>query len=162
MRAVVCLLLIPFAAPASDPVRVLVWDERQPRQAEAYDNFLGNEIAAHLRGKPGLEVQSVGLDDPGQGLDSLNDQDVLVWWGHVRHGEVSKGTGLRIIERIRAGQLALVALHSAHWSVPFMEAMFSRTREDAKLRFPNPNTKTSLLELCAPSRGHFHQPTTPS
>ena len=162
MRAVVCLLLIPFAAPASDPVRVLVWDERQPRQAEAYDNFLGNEIAAHLRGKPGLEVQSVGLDDPGQGLDSLNDQDVLVWWGHVRHGEVSKGTGLRIIERIRAGQLALVALHSAHWSVPFMEAMFSRTREDAKLRFPNPNTKFEFVPPPGPFPPTYDSIVTPA
>ena len=27
---------------------VLIWDERQPRQAEAYDNFLGNEIAARI------------------------------------------------------------------------------------------------------------------
>ncbi len=25
-----------------EAVNVLVWDERQPRQAEAYDNFLGN------------------------------------------------------------------------------------------------------------------------
>ncbi len=151
MRALVFLLLIPLAALASDPVRVLVWDERQPRQAEAYANFLGNEIAAHLRGRPGLEVQSVGLDDPGQGLDALDDQDVLVWWGHVRQGEVPKETGLRIVERVRAGQLALVALHSAHWSVPFMEAMFSRTREDAKRRFPNPNTKFEFV----PPRGRF-------
>ena len=49
-------------------IRVVVWDERQPQQKQAYENFLGNTIAEHLRSQPGLSVESVALDDPEQGL----------------------------------------------------------------------------------------------
>ena len=79
--------------------------------------------------------------------DRWTTKDVLLWWGHVRQGEVPDEVGLRIVDRVRSGQLALVALHSAHWSVPFMEAMYSRTRDDAKRRFPHPKTK---IEFVAP------------
>ena len=144
-------LLASLSAAAADPVNVLVWDERQPRQEEAYDNFLGNEIADHLRSQQDLSVQSVGQDDPQNGLASLAEQDVLIWWGHVRHAEVPDAIGQRIVERIRSGELALVALHSAHWSVPFMEAMYARTRDDAKRRFPDANTSIEFV----PPPGRF-------
>lgn len=145
MRVLALVPLLALPVTAADSVNVLVWDERQPRQAEAYDNFLGNEIAARLGALPGLTVVSVGQDDPGHGLGTLDEQDVLVWWGHVRQGEVPDEIGQRVVERVRSGKLALIALHSAHWSVPFMEAMYSRTRDDAKRRFPNPDTKFEFV-----------------
>ena len=95
--------LLPLASPAvaedaatpARKIRVVVWDERQPRQKKVYPEFLGNHIAAHLRQNPRLEVQSVALDDPEQGLSqsTLDRCDVLVWWGHVRQGEISEATG---------------------------------------------------------------------
>jgi trehalose utilization protein len=128
-------------AGAADPsaTGVVVWDERQPAQREAYDGFLGDRIAAHLRDQPGLSVRSVGLDDPGQGLtdDVLGGCRVLVWWGHVRQAEVAPEVGRALVARIKAGTLALVALHSAHWSTPFIEAMNERTREDVERAFPS-------------------------
>ena len=151
MRAPTILLLTSIPLAAATPVKVLVWDERQPKQAEAYDNFLGNEIAGNLRDRPGLEVVSVGQDDPGHGLGSLDSHHVLVWWGHVRQGEIPDEVGRRIVDRVRSGKLALVALHSAHWSVPFMEAMYSRTKDDARRRFPNPETKFDFV----PPPGRF-------
>ncbi|GIS63726.1 MAG: hypothetical protein CM1200mP2_59510 [Planctomycetaceae bacterium] len=62
-------------------------------------------------------MKSVSLDDPGQGIsDKVLDQcDVLIWWGHVRQGLIKPDQGKRIVKRIRAGKLSLVALHSAHW-----------------------------------------------
>ena len=42
---------------AAAPIRVVVWDERQPEQKQAYDNFLGNAIADALGGRPGIEVR---------------------------------------------------------------------------------------------------------
>lgn len=60
MRCFALVLMASISAVAAEPVRVLVWDERQPRQSEAYDNFLGNEIAERLRTRPGFEVASVG------------------------------------------------------------------------------------------------------
>ena len=145
MRSLVLLLTASLATAAEDPINVLVWDERQPRQQQAYENYLGNEIAARLGGLPGLEVTSVGQDDPEFGLGTLDDQHVLLWWGHVRQHEVPVEVGRRIVERVRAGRLALVALHSAHWSVPFMEAMNARTRDDARRRYPDPKTKIKFV-----------------
>jgi trehalose utilization protein len=115
-----------------EDVNVVVWDERQPAQRKAYDNFLGNAIADHLRTQPGLSVRSVGLDDPGQGVgdDVLGPARVLVWWGHIRQGEVAPEVGRKIVERIKAGTLSMIVLHSAHWATPFMEAMNERTMLD--------------------------------
>lgn len=124
--------LLPAAEPK--PVRVVVWDEQQPQQKEVYDNFLGNAIAKYLKGRSGLAVQSVKLGDPEQGLsaDVLGACDVLVWWGHVRQAEIKPETGKKLVERIKAGTLGLLALHSAHWSTPFVEAMNERARQDAE------------------------------
>jgi trehalose utilization protein len=138
---VICLgvlTAVPARAQDARPVRVVVWDEQQPQQKPAYENFLGNAIADHLKTKPGFSVRSVGLDDPEQGLSEavLDDCDVLVWWGHVRNRDVSPATGKRIAERIKAGKLSLVALHSAHWSAPFVQAMWERTTQDALAAVP--------------------------
>lgn len=114
---------------AAKPAKVVVWDERQPAQKRAYDNFLGNAIADHLRKSSAFDVTSVALDDPDQGLPDrlLNAADVLIWWGHVRHREVKPELASRIVARVKAG-LGLIALHSAHWSAPFVAAMDEITR----------------------------------
>lgn len=113
------------------PLKVLVWDERQPAQKQAYREGLGVRVARHLRGCAGLDVTEALLDDPGQGLGALDSMDVVVWWGHVRHAEIETATALRVVERIRSGRLGLVALHSAHWSRPFVEAMAAVARDRA-------------------------------
>jgi len=115
------------------PIRVVVWDEQQPAQKQAYENFLGNAIAEYLKQRPGLSVKSVRLDDPEQGLSkaTLDSCDVLIWWGHVRQGEIKRETGQQLVERIKQGHLSMISLHSAHWSIPFIEAMNERTIADA-------------------------------
>ncbi|MBA7685594.1 hypothetical protein ES703_94019 [subsurface metagenome] len=98
-----------------------------------YENFLGNHIADYLRKQEGFSVRSVGMDDPQQGLGDvlLDDCDVLIWWGHVRQDEISAETARRIVERIKAGKLSFIVLHSAHWATPFVVAMQERTKQDA-------------------------------
>lgn len=122
------------AGAADSPVRVVVWDERQPEQKRAYDNFLGDHIADRLRDRPGLSVRSVGLDDEEKGLSpaAIDACDVLLWWGHVRQAEITPEMAAPLIRRIKEGTLSLIALHSAHWSTPFVEAMNERTRLDAE------------------------------
>jgi len=119
-------------------VRIVVWDERQPKQQQMYKNFLGNHIAEYLRRQGGFSVQSVGMDDPQQGLtdELLDNCDVLIWWGHVRQGEISVEKSRGIVERIKAGKLCMITLHSAHWSTPFMVAMEERTKQDALTKLP--------------------------
>ena len=121
------------AATQRKSARIVVWDERQPKQKQMYKNFLGNHIARYLRREEGFSVRSVGLDQPEQGLTNaiLDKCDVLIWWGHVRQGEISVQTARKIVERVKAGQLSLIVLHSAHWSTPFMVAMEERTKQDA-------------------------------
>ena len=127
-----CLVALVHHADGAGSIRVVVWDEQQPQQRQVYSNYLGNEIAAYLRQQPGLEVVSRRLDDPDQGLGAavLDACDVLIWWGHVRNREVPAAAGQDIVRRIKSGKLALIALHSAHWSTPFVEAMKERARED--------------------------------
>jgi trehalose utilization protein len=142
--------------PPSSSIRVIVWDEQQPAQKAAYPNFLGNQIAAHLRDQPGISVRSVRLDDPGQGLagDALATCQVLIWWGHVRQGEIAPETGKVIVERIKTGNLALIALHSAHWSTPFVEAMNERARIDAEkqLKARLGHDRVEIHEVAPPGR----------
>ena len=99
LTASFALLAMPVMARAADPIRVVVWDERQPKQKEAYDNFLGNAVADHLKTLKGIEVKSVALDDPEQGLSkaTLDNCDVLIWWGHQRHGEIKPETAKAIV-----------------------------------------------------------------
>ena len=127
------------AADQSKRVNVLVWDEQQPEQKKAYPNFLGNAIANHLTLNSDLNVKSVKLDDPEQGISAkvLDWSDVIVWWGHVRHDEISVEKSKDIVRRIKQGDLSLIALHSAHWSNPFVEAMNERTRLDFDRDYAN-------------------------
>src|SRR3954465_5223533 len=130
MKLLATILAITALGPTghlcfAGPIRVLVWDEQQPEQKKVYTNFLGNQIAEHLRKNSNLQVTSANLSQPNQGLSEeiLDQTDVLAWWGHRRQDDVLQKMGDAIVERIKAGRLSLVALHSAHWSVPFRTAM---------------------------------------
>ena len=94
---------LPSASPrsrgarlATADIRVVVWDERQPKQKQAYDNFLGNAIADHLRTSarlPGEVGRSSTTPSRACSTETLDKADVLIWWGHVRHGEIKPETG---------------------------------------------------------------------
>jgi len=136
----------------AESIKVVVWDEQQPRQKTAYPDFLGNQIAAYLKMQPGLAVQSVRLADPEQGLSDeiLADCDVLIWWGHVRQTAVSEEKGRAIVRRITEGKLSLIVLHSAHFSTPFMEAMETRAVEDALKKLPEAERRTATVRFSGP------------
>lgn len=145
----IAMAILAIAAPithptaAQDPtgdaeaqqIHILVWDERQPRQAKAYDSFLGNEIVAQLSVQTKrLEFRSVALDDPQQGLsvENLDWADVVIWWGHARQRDVTDDNANRVLEHVLAGDANLIALHSAHWAKPFVNAMNWRSLEDGR------------------------------
>ena len=137
------IALIPNLRAQS--IHVLVWDEQQPLQAEAYENFLGNEIADRLKASTDdLELLSVNINDPHQGIsdEDLDWADVLIWWGHKRQWEISPETAQRkIIKRLKAGKLNLIFLHSAHFATPFMEVMNEITKVQAHKKFPSVDGK---------------------
>lgn len=131
-------------------IRVLVWDEQQPEQKQAYgDKFLGETIAAYLTTQPGLSVKMANLGSPEQGLseEMLDATDVVVWWGHVKHREVKDELAERVVKRVVDGKLALVALHSAHWAKPFVRLMQERAKTDALKLIPETERATAKLEF---------------
>ena len=156
-------LILAICSPliAADPIHVLVWDERQPRQSQAYDNFLGNEIASQLGDVKDLGFRSVCIDDPEQGLTAGNLEwaDVIVWWGHVRQNKVDMDRATQIVQYIQEGKLDLIALHSAHWARPFTKAMRWRSiRDGTKHLEQYAKGKKLEIETVAPPR-EFTVPT---
>jgi len=155
MVLAVCLIVARMATAAEAPIRVVVWDEQQPSQKEAYDNFLGNRIAAHLRAQPGFDVRSLSLNDAEHGLSQeiLDFAEVMFWWGHQKQAAVKPEVGKAIVERVKAGRLTLVALHSAHWATPFIEAMNERARLDVQDEWAGvPADKLTVEEVPAPDQ----------
>ena len=156
IQASAASLLLPINASAGDskPINVVVWDERQPKQKQAYENFLGNQIANHLKSLPGISVKSVTIDEDEKGLSPVHMRgcDVLIWWGHVRQAEITPELARPIIQRIKEGTLSLIALHSAHWSTPFVEAMYERTRLDAEKALKGDGAKVEITYVDPPKR----------
>ncbi len=113
---------------SSKPINVLVWDEN-PTEApiEIYPDNIRGAIAGGLRELAGdrLEVRTASLEDPQQGLSAaaLNEADVLVWWGHARHDDVSDEAVERIVQRVHQEGLGFIALHSAYYSKPFQRIL---------------------------------------
>jgi trehalose utilization protein len=142
------IALVMAGCVEAKSVRIVVWDERQPKQQSMYKNFLGNHIAGYLKKQEGFSVRSVGMDDPQQGLPDvlLDNCDVLIWWGHVRQDEISVETARRIVERIKAGKFSFIVLHSAHWATPFMVAMEERTKQDALSRLSTAERSKAKVE----------------
>lgn len=142
------LLMAVAGAKEPAPIRVVIWDEQQPEQKQAYENFLGNCIAEHLDGRPGIEVRSVALDDAEQGLSTeiLDWAEVLVWWSHRRNQDVPLEKARQIVARVRAGRMMFVGLHSAHWARPFTELMDERARQDVRRRFADTPPEKVMIE----------------
>jgi trehalose utilization protein len=153
----VCFGLPAFSADAPKPVRVLIWDEQQPEQKQVYDNFLGNAIAAYLEKQPGFVVKSVNLTTPEMGLDNatLDATDVLIWWSHKKQDDVKTERVDEIVMRVMNGKLALIALHSAHFSWPFMRLMHERAKIDAPKMIPEAERGKALLMLSKPLTRHL-------
>ena len=110
-------------------LRVTVWNEfRHERANEAvrvhYPDGIHGAIAAGIRDGLGdrAAVATATLDDAGQGLDGLDDVDVLTWWGHQAHDEVTDANVERVRRQVLAG-MGLIVLHSGHWSKIFKALM---------------------------------------
>ena len=52
----------------------------------------------------------------------LENTDVLIWWGHVRHKDVPDEWADKIVKRINEG-MGFIALHSTHYSKIFKSLM---------------------------------------
>ena len=90
------------------PIRVTIWNEYRHEKTDAearrvYPQGLHSFIGEFLA-KAGYEITLAALDDPEQGLPEavLNRTDVLIWWGHTAHAEVSDTLVEKIKNRVYA------------------------------------------------------------
>jgi trehalose utilization protein len=99
--------------------RVVVWSEGTAPK-KVYPNDVNTAIAEGLKPLKGFDVTIASLNDPDQGLPqaTLAATDVLIWWGHQKHGDVADELVERIVKRVKEDGMGFIATHSAHYSKP--------------------------------------------
>jgi len=115
----------------AEPIRVTVWGEYRHERSNSvvgdiYPRGMHTAIAAGVAELLGdrVTVRTATLDDEEHGLTGsvLAQTDVLTWWGHKAHGEVSDEVAARVRDRVLAG-MGLLVLHSGHESKVFRGLM---------------------------------------
>lgn len=134
----------------TDSIRITVWNEyrhekKNPKVIETYPDGIHNTIAEGLRQHGLTNVGTATLDEPEHGLtqDVLDNTDVLIWWGHMAHGDVQDAIVERVHARVLAG-MGLVVLHSGHFSKIFKKLM--GTTCDLKWREANEKERIWVVE----------------
>jgi len=109
-------------------LRVTVWNEARHEKISTavqsvYPHGMHTVIAQALREK-GLDVRTATLDELEHGLtvEVLDNTDVLIWWGHMAHHDVSDEIVSRVYARVLNG-MGLIVLHSGHFSKIFRKLM---------------------------------------
>ncbi len=110
-------------------IRVTVWNEFRHEKinekvADIYPEGIHGAIAKFLQAQPDINTRTATLDEPEHGLTDnvLNNTDVLIWWGHKAHKEVSDEIVEKIYKRVLDG-MGIILLHSAHFSKIFKKLM---------------------------------------
>lgn len=109
-------------------IRVTVWNENRHEKksekiAAIYPKGIHGAIAEGIASED-LQIRTATLDEPEHGLSEevLNDTDVLIWWGHMAHKDVSDEIVNRVHDRVLKG-MGLIVLHSGHFSKIFKKLM---------------------------------------
>ena len=109
-------------------IRVLVWNEFYHEKTKEsvkaiYPNGIHGAIADFLKCDD-IEVRTATLEDENCGItkEILDETDVLIWWGHVRHQLVPDEVAALVRDAVHSG-MGAIFLHSAHHSKPFKALM---------------------------------------
>ena len=114
-------------------IKVTVWNEyRHERESELVASIYPEGIHGAIKsaldgsefGEGRFEVSTATLDEPEHGLgeERLKATDVLIWWGHTAHDEVSDEVVERVQRHVLEG-MGLIVLHSGHFSKIFKRLM---------------------------------------
>lgn len=113
-------------------IRVTVWNEYVHEReyegiAKVYPKGIHGCIADFLDTDEDITVRCATLDMENQGIseEMLKNTDVLIWWAHARHEEITD-ENVRLIQEAVLGGMGLIALHSAHYS-KIMKALMGTT-----------------------------------
>jgi len=140
------------------PLKVTIWNEYlHELEHEVVGRIYPDGIHGALRDAvlerhADARVRTATLRQPDHGLSDelLADTDVLFWWGHKAHAEVSDAWAAKVHEAVLQG-MGLVVLHSGHFSKPFKRVLGSHAsllwREaDEKERLWNLQPSHPILE----------------
>lgn len=101
-------------------------EQREPGVAARYPEGMHGAIRAGIEQYLGAaaSVTTTTLDEPEHGLTErvLAETDVLLWWGHAAHEEVSDEVVDRVHRHVLSG-MGLIVLHSGHFSKIFQKLM---------------------------------------
>jgi len=110
-------------------IRTIVWGENVHEQtnkivSDLYPNGMHGCIADALNADDRFSATTATLQDDEHGLPEarLAETDVLLWWGHAAHGDVSDEVVERVADHVNAG-MGLILLHSAHFAKIFKRLM---------------------------------------
>ena len=102
---------------ANRKVKALVWSEfTEPR--DVYPKGIHGDIAEYLNAQGDVEAKTAQIEDAEQGVseEQLQWADVLVWWGHQKHRDVTDESLERIVRRVKEEGMGYFPIHSAHFS----------------------------------------------
>ena len=137
----------------SKKLRVLIWDENPSHRSFAiYPNSLRAAIAegvGKLDSASELEISTAHLDEENQGVtqEVLDNTDVLIWWGHARHGEVNDEIAEMVRLRVQEGGMGFICLHSGHYSKTFKALLGCTGHLKGGWRESN---DVETIQVCAP------------
>lgn len=115
-------------------IKVTIWDEYfheqredQPEVRALYPEGIHRYLANVLKDEFEVKTTSLAVDgelrcrpDCGITKELLDDTDVLIWWAHYLHHEVSEEAANLVADYVRRG-MGIIFLHSAHCSKPFQK-----------------------------------------
>lgn len=105
---------------SKESVNALVWSEGT-EPADVYPDGIRGTIADRLNDEPDIEARTRSIEDEGQGVSEsdLSWADVVLWWGHLRHDDVTDETVDRVEGHVREDGVGFISLHSAHYARPY-------------------------------------------
>jgi trehalose utilization protein len=133
-------------------IRALIWNENEHEKKSAlvrklYPDGIHGALAAAFTGEKDIAVETATMDQPEHGLtaDKLAKTDVLLWWAHLKHGDVDDKVVERVQQRVWEG-MGLIVLHSGHYSKIFKRLMgtpcslsWREAGEKERIWITNPN-----------------------
>ena len=144
-RSILCFLLSTFAfclltstgggplsgAEGADrPIRVLAWSERS-EPVDVYPNGINGAMVEAFKGDKKVIFKVANLADPEQGLSesALAQTDVLIWFGHKNHKDVTDENVERVVRHVMERGMGYLPLHSAHYARPFKTLMEIKAKQ---------------------------------
>ena len=109
---------------AKEKIRVLIWSERT-EPVEIYPNGINGAFLDFLAADRNITAKAANLGDPDQGItdEVLRNTDVLVWFGHRKHADVSDSANALILQHVKEHGMGYLPIHSSHYAKAFQRIL---------------------------------------